>query len=133
MLLTKETDYGIRGLINLALSEREYKSVRTIASEEEIPYVFLRRIFNKLKSEGYIKTREGSCGGATLARPPEKINIADLAGILQDKVEIISCVFRSAPCRNRSDCPVRKKLKRAEKSLMEDLRKITLKELSDEV
>lgn len=132
MLLRKETDYGIRGLLNLASSEDEYKSVRKIAEEEDIPYIFLRRIFNKLKAAGYIITREGSSGGASISRPPEEVNLGDLALSIQGEVGIIGCNYRGKPCKNRPKCRVRRKLKCLENSLISELKNISLKEFLNE-
>jgi len=47
-LLTKDTDYAVRAIVNLARNPEGYRSSRMIAVDEGIPLQFLRRILQKL-------------------------------------------------------------------------------------
>ncbi|MGM0568323.1 MAG: RrF2 family transcriptional regulator [Elusimicrobiota bacterium] len=132
MLLTKETDYGIRALINLSSCEEEYKSVRKISEEEDIPYIFLRRIFYKLKNSGFIKTKGGAGGGAALNRKAGDINLGEIAKSLQGNIGIVSCMFKKDVCKNTKTCPLRKKLRSIQQTVLKELGDISIEDIRRE-
>ncbi len=45
----------------------------------------LRRILSKLAKAGLVETRQGKCGGVTLARQPEKITLGDVYRALEER------------------------------------------------
>jgi Rrf2 family cysteine metabolism transcriptional repressor len=116
-LLTKETDYAIRAVVNLAARPGTFVSSAEIASEERIPLRFLRRILQNLLKAGLLVSREGAAGGVRLTRPPEKIRVLDIMSIFQGPVELSECMFRRQICANRRTCVLRTRIKAMEKAL----------------
>lgn len=51
---------------------------KSISQQWAIPQRFLEQILNELRSAGFVESRRGAAGGYRLARPPEKINLAEL-------------------------------------------------------
>jgi Rrf2 family protein len=131
-VLTKETDYAVRALVNLAKEGSSYKDAKLISKEEKIPYQFLRRILQELREEGYIETKKGLNGGVKLIKNSKKINITDLIGIFQGKMELSSCMFRKKICDNRKTCVLRKKIKDIEDMVILKFNNITIYDLVKE-
>ena len=75
-LLTKDTDYAVRAIVNLARNPEGYRSSRTIADEESIPLQFLRRILQTLTKAGLVVSREGVTGGVKLKSKPKDIRVS---------------------------------------------------------
>ena len=61
----------------LAQSRAGYPSVY-VAASVNTHAVFLRRILGDLVAAGLVAVREGRAGGYRLARPPERITLADV-------------------------------------------------------
>ena len=132
-LLTKNTDYAIRALLHIARNGEGYISSREISSDEEIPLPYLRRILNKLREEEIIITREGVGGGAKINRDPAEIRISNLIRIFQGDLTLLDCVFRKNICSNVKTCPLRKRIKKIEDTVVKELEGLTIKDLIDDI
>jgi len=132
-LLTKNTDYAIRALLHIARNGEGYISSREISSDEEIPLPYLRRILNRLREEEIIITREGVGGGAKINRDPAEIRISNLIRIFQGDLTLLDCVFRKNICSNVKTCPLRKRIKKIEDTVVKELEGLTIKDLIDDI
>jgi Rrf2 family protein len=125
-LLTKETDYAVRALINIADAPDRSSTASAISLKEQIPWLFLRRVLQKLASAGILKSHKGRRGGFALARRPDRVNLVDVIRVFQGEVELSQCMVKGIPCCNRPTCPVRRRLKAVEKILRKQLSAITV-------
>jgi Rrf2 family protein len=128
-LLTKETDYAIRAIINLARQDHRFVPSRSVAAEEEIPLHFLRRIFQTLIKERIVESREGIAGGVRLKRETEKIRLADLIRIFQGDIQLSECMFRKRVCANRKTCVLRRRIGEIEQMVTREFESITIADL----
>ncbi len=79
MRLTSRCEYALLAMVYLARRQgQEFVSVQTIASEQQIPPKFLEQILLTLKLANYLKSSKGKMGGFRLAKPPDKINLAEI-------------------------------------------------------
>ncbi len=79
MKLTLRSEYALLALLYLARrKETGYVSVETIARSQEIPQKFLEQILLTLKRARYLKSLKGQHGGYCLAKPAEKISLAEI-------------------------------------------------------
>ena len=131
-LLTKQTDYAVRALLNLATDPDNYKTADAISAEEKIPYQFLRRILQKLRQESLISTKEGKNGGVRIIKDSEKITLNEIIELFQGRIELSSCMFRKKLCSNRQACILRKKIKSIEKKVVSEFNDITISGLLKE-
>jgi len=127
-LITKETDYALRALLNLA-REDGYLSSRELAGREGIPLHFLRRILQSLIKAGVIESREGASGGVKLKAKPEKIHLTDIIKIFQGKIQFSECVFRKKICTNHATCVIRKRIEKVESQVADELGNTTIADL----
>ena len=131
-LLTKQTDYAVRALLNLAGDPDNFKTADAISVEEKIPYPFLRRILQKLRQESLITAKEGKTGGVRILKNPEKITLNEIIELFQGSIELSSCMFRKRICSNRRTCILRKRIKSIEKKVISEFDDITIAGLMGE-
>ncbi len=79
MKLTSRSEYALLALVFLARNESAgFISVETIAVAQEIPPKFLEQILLALKRAKYLRSAKGQHGGYRLARPANKISLAEI-------------------------------------------------------
>jgi Rrf2 family protein len=125
-ILTKNTDYAVRSLVNLAESKGKFVSARTIAQEEQIPIFFLRRILQELKIKKIVVSKEGVDGGVKLNARPKDIHVSRIINIFEGKLQVSECLFRKKLCPQRPRCILRKKIQLIEQKLVNEFNKITI-------
>lgn len=125
-LLTKETDYAIRALIHIAVAPERSSTASAISEKEGIPWLFLRRVLQKLATAGVLKSTKGRGGGFLLVRRPERTTMLDVIEIFQGEVAVNHCLVKGIPCCNRPTCPVRRRMKAVEKVLRRELSAVTI-------
>jgi Rrf2 family cysteine metabolism transcriptional repressor len=79
MKLTSRSEYALLALVYLARrNSTGYLSVETIAEAQAIPQKFLEQIMLALKHAKYVRSSKGQHGGYTLAKPADKISLAEV-------------------------------------------------------
>ena len=127
-LITKETDYALRSLLNLA-REEGYLSSRKLAGREGLPLHFLRRILQSLIKAGVIESKEGASGGVRLKAKPEDICLTDVIKIFQGRIQFSECVFRKKICTNHATCVIRRRLEKIESRVADEFGNTTIADL----
>lgn len=76
--------YALRAAIDLAMqTPAEACQSREIAARQSIPGPYLDQILASLKGAGIVRSVRGAGGGYSLARPPERISVGDVARALR--------------------------------------------------
>lgn len=84
MKLTAKSRYAIRGLIDLALYQKDgYVSLRDIAARQKISFKYLESCFADLKRAGIVTGLTGKSGGYRLACDPEEITLHTLLDLFE--------------------------------------------------
>lgn len=133
MQLTRQTEYAIRILIELAsLPQGEVTQSRIISEKQDVPDKFLKKTVQVLVRAGLVESKRGMQGGVRLAVPANSITIADLVNIVEGQVAINPCLARGFYCKNSPDCRVRVILQRAQQAMVAELGKETIADLVTE-
>ncbi len=83
MKLTSRSEYALLALVYLARrNDAGYVSVETIAEAQHIPQKFLEQIMLALKHAKYLRSSKGQHGGYVLAKPANKIALAEIIRLL---------------------------------------------------
>ena len=79
MRISAKADYAVRAAIELATSPdgRPVKAER-IATAQDIPLNFLENILGEPRHAGIVRSQRGADGGFRLAKPAERVTIADV-------------------------------------------------------
>lgn len=102
MRLTTRTEYALLALVHLGRQPAEkYVSVDAIAKAQNIPAKFLEQILLTLKRAGCVRSLKGQRGGYQLARPANRITLAEVIrlfdGPLAATVSVSRYFYGSTP------------------------------------
>ena len=132
MKLSTTARYSLRALSDLCSSEDyEPVSVSGIASRQNISVSYLEQLFAKLRRGGILESVRGSQGGYVLARPADKITIAEILQAIGEPFIFGSCQTEKG-CENAVTCPTFNLWRRVKGSVDEILRTTTLEDIVDE-
>lgn len=134
MRFTAKTEYAVRAIIEIALRDGDRPAqVREIASRQAIPERFLEQVMAALKKASLIESIRGAQGGYRLAKPSEKITLADIIQAIEGPMQVMECLsedFENSKCNQANLCAVRDVWKSIQSSLVEALDSITLAKLT---
>jgi Rrf2 family protein len=93
--LTRRSEYALLALIHLARAKGEgYVVAAAIAEAQGLPGKFLEQLLMTLKRGGLVKSQKGPHGGYKLARPAEKISLAEIIRLLDGALAPTDSVSR---------------------------------------
>ncbi len=132
MKLNTKTRYGIRAMIEMAMSENGTGIFqKEIAKRQNISYKYLDHIIAALKTKGLITNVEGKKSGYHLALKAENITVYDIYQAFEPSLQIIDCINDQTVCKNDSHCVAQELWGGLNKKIVAYLEGITLKELAD--
>jgi Rrf2 family protein len=92
-MLSKKTQYAFKALMYLAQQrEGEPVLIAEISQKRNIPLKFLENILLELKKHSILDSKKGKGGGYYLAKPPEKIFLADVLRLIDGPIALLPCV-----------------------------------------
>lgn len=91
MKFSTRAEYGLKAMVNLAISFPKVKSIKDIAREENISQKYLERLIGELRKNGLVKSHRGKNGGYVLALSPKKIKVGEIIEILEGPLLPIKC------------------------------------------
>ena len=127
MLLTKESDYGIRVIRALASSEK--KTVKEICDAEFVPHQYAYKILKKLENAGILQSIRGRDGGYRLAKPMSGFTLYDIVTALDENSLIFECLRDDNTCVFKTaskPCSVHDEFKRLQKRLISEMNNVTM-------
>ena len=124
-MITREADYAIRAVLELA-SSTAGRSATELARSTQVPYPFLRRVLGKLTAAHLVKSLRGRNGGVKLARPAGEISLLDVAQAIDPAtVTLNDCLHPGSVCSRLQRCAVHGALDRVQQELWQALAIIT--------
>jgi Rrf2 family protein len=96
MFITKESDYAVRIIRELAGGERE--TVETIAKKERIPYQYCYKILKKLEKSGLVRSYRGINGGYSLAKQTGAMTLLDVVRSVDGDILFTECLRHDFNC-----------------------------------
>ncbi|MBI5754260.1 Rrf2 family transcriptional regulator [Candidatus Peregrinibacteria bacterium] len=112
--LTQKVDYGIILLTALARPRsgaqvKNQLSIKKIAEENNVSFLFLQKIAGLLQKAGIIKAERGKFGGYKLMKELKDLNLGQIIETLEGPIAIVPCLNpRCKPaCKRIGHCTVR--------------------------
>lgn len=139
MKLSVRGEYALRALIVLGLDNTRDSVMRIqeISNRQNIPKRFLEQILNDLKSAGIVESRRGMAGGYRLARPPERITLAEVIRFIEGPLAPVNCVserfYEKCSCPDEQRCGIRSVMKEVRDAIVKILEAVTLAQLCERV
>lgn len=128
-LITRDTDYAVRAIAFIAESKKEMVPTDELVRRLKIPRPFLRKILQVLNKDGILVSYKGKGGGFSLGQSVKKIFLLDIMKAFQGDVKLNECVFKKRVCPDIKTCPLRKKITRIERTVLKELKAITIASL----
>ncbi len=130
-VLRRNTDYGLRMMVNLAKHSYngQLMSARQLASEGNFSYQLGCKLLQRLHKAELVKSVMGPKGGFKFGRKPSEITLMDVINVLQGGVRMNRCLVGDQRCEFESECEVNTKLYRLQMYIEDYLGGITLDEI----
>ncbi|MBU0741025.1 Rrf2 family transcriptional regulator [bacterium] len=128
--ITRQTEYAIRGLLELA--ERGNGTpirLKTLAEACDVSEAFLAKIFQMLSQHNVVKSHRGVKGGFSLGRDKDKISLREIVEICEGGIALNHCLRKINTCDRTSECKVSKVWATAQASMTKALEETTLQDL----
>jgi Rrf2 family iron-sulfur cluster assembly transcriptional regulator len=94
VILSRESQYGLEGLIVLARQPRgKVMLLRQIAQAGRLPADFLARTLQKLRRHSLVSSHRGAIRGYALARPAQDIRLRDILEAIEGPTVFRRCIF----------------------------------------
>lgn len=119
MLVTREADYAVRCVVEVARAGRT--SAAQVARVQGISPTFLGKIVQSLARAGILATRRGVGGGISLARAVEDITLLQVIEAVEGTLCINDCLQTPPNCEHIHACPAYPYLAAAQLQLRETL------------
>jgi Rrf2 family nitric oxide-sensitive transcriptional repressor len=126
MQLTRYTDYSLRVLIYLAITQ-ETTTIANIAARYRISENHLVKVVHNLGKLGYVETVRGRSGGVRLAGDPESIRVGEVVRQVEPNFDLLECFnVKENTCPILPACKLRVVLGQAQQAFMAVLDEYTL-------
>jgi Rrf2 family iron-sulfur cluster assembly transcriptional regulator len=92
MMLTTKGRYAVMAMTDIAIHGLSCPvNLQAIASRQGITLHYLEQLCNRLRQADLVQSVKGPGGGYRLAKPAEKISIAEIIAAVQESIKITRC------------------------------------------
>lgn len=102
--LNRDADYAIRLMLEVSAPATGRRTTAEVASRQDIPYEFLRKIAQTLVASGLLASERGVHGGLSLGRPAEEITVLDIVRAF-GALSLNRCTAVPPRCDRSETCP----------------------------
>ncbi|MFK7898872.1 MAG: Rrf2 family transcriptional regulator [Myxococcota bacterium] len=130
MRLNLATDYSLRCLLYLAVSDGSYVAAVEIADRFKISAHHVRTICKTLVAAGWVEGRRGAGGGVRLVVEPASLRVGEIVRELEP-IDLVECFDPDRnDCALSPTCRLKKALTRATSAFFDTLDEYTLADLA---
>ena len=130
MRLTRFTDYSLRVLMYLGVSESHSGTIPEITATYNISRNHLLKVVGGLVRNHFITTQRGKGGGIYLARHPEEIIIGDVVRRMEGTLAVVECLqAEHQECLLTPNCRLQGIFREAQEQFLTALDRYTLADL----
>jgi Rrf2 family protein len=129
--LSKKADYALLAMRHLAAhGDRGAMSARELAEEYDIPAELLAKVLQKLVRGRLLASHQGIRGGYGLARPAQRISVADVIQAVDGPLTVTACSDVDQSCDQYAKCNIRDPLWRIKDRIVSALAATSVAELA---
>jgi FeS assembly SUF system regulator len=100
----KLTDYGLVLLTHLAQGGASQRTAHELARLSRVPPPTVSKILKELSRAGLVVSHRGRHGGYSMAKPAERISVAEVIEVLEGPVSLTECSTGGGACSLEADC-----------------------------
>lgn len=129
--MTKQADYGIVLLTQMAGEPERLFNAHELADEVQLPLPTVSKILKILGRAELLESHRGAKGGYCLGREADNISVADIITALDGPIAITECIDDTPGiCSQESFCAVRGNWQRINHAIRGALENIALAEMT---
>lgn len=92
MKISTRGRYALRMMLDLALHDGEYITIKSISERQEISNKYLEQIITVFSRAGFVKSTRGAQGGYKLARPAEEYTVGEILRLIEGSLVPVACM-----------------------------------------
>ncbi|MGE3062888.1 MAG: Rrf2 family transcriptional regulator [bacterium] len=127
MKITKKVGCAVSILTVIGRRGGDVVPVKLIALESSFSEPFTRKVIHDLERLGYVASVMGPKGGYALKRDPSDINLDLLLNDLEDKKEMIECVYNKS-CTMHKGCMINFTMHKLNRDVRSVFKKYTIED-----
>jgi len=131
--ISKLTDYGVVLSTRMAtMAPGQTLAAVDLARETGIPQPTVSKVLKRLGRAGIVESQRGAAGGYRLARPADRIPIAEVITALEGPIGVTECASDegAGSCEYEGRCDVQGNWQRINAAIEEALRGILLSDMT---
>jgi FeS assembly SUF system regulator len=128
--ISKLADYGIVLLTEFARDpENVVYNAKDLSAAAMLPLPTVSKLLKVLSRAELLVSSRGMKGGYRLARPPERISVAEIIGAVEGRVALTQCSEELRSCNREPICPLRSNWLRINQVVFEALSGLRLSQM----
>jgi len=132
MHLTREADYAVRVLVDLAGRPRgEVVRTEDLTLATGIPRAYLAKIIQALARANLVRTRQGHGGGVSLGKEPAGITLRRMVEAVEGPIHLNRCLVHAGECPRDAFCAAHPVWARIQAMLIRELEAVTARDLAE--
>lgn len=131
MFLSKSFGYALRGVLYVALIDKEKRKVRLdeIAEKLSVPRHFLAKIMKTMVKESVLQSTKGPYGGFSLNEKTLDTRLLQLVSITDGVEQFNACVLSLRKCNSKNQCPLHYQMLKLRDNMLTQFSKTTIGDL----
>ncbi|GAL88119.1 RrF2 family transcriptional regulator [Jejuia pallidilutea] len=134
-MLSNSSKYAVKAVLFLALHSNEDCKimVKDISEPINVPQAYIAKLLQELSRANIISSTRGPKGGFYLSETNKAQPIINILKVIDGEKRLTSCMLSLDMCNEKKPCPLHNILSTSRTTILENLRKKTIKELSEDV
>jgi FeS assembly SUF system regulator len=129
--LNRLTDYAVVVLSQMAMHPERRVNATQVAEDTGVPQPTAAKVLNLLAKGGILASQRGAAGGYSLARPADRIGVAEIVQAMDGPIALTACVDGAADsCGSEAFCPIRGNWERVNTAIRTALDSVTLADMA---
>jgi FeS assembly SUF system regulator len=128
--LSKLADYATVLMTAAAREPARTLTGQELAERTHVPLPTVAKLLKTLTRAQLLESLRGAHGGYRLARPAEKISVADIIKALEGPLAVTACSVHNGECSIESDCATRANWRLINTAIREALEAVTLAQMA---
>lgn len=126
--LKKETDYAIQLLKIIPKDKKFCVSLKDVAKQTGVSFLFLQKIARKLRLAGLLKAAKGVNGGYSLAKSADQISLKEIIIAVEGGCAVLPCYCANKKCKT-TKCILKDKMKKINENVLKIFSKTKLNQI----
>lgn len=128
--LSKLADYATVLMTLVAREPQRLHNGLELAERSNLPAPTVAKLLKSLARGGLLQSLRGAHGGYRLARPPERISVADIIAALEGPIGVTECASHPGDCTLESACSTRANWRLINVAIREALEAVSLAQMA---